>query len=115
MVFAIGQAQVMWAQLALSIALVFGPIFILWLRVPQLSFLFWGWLRTVLVYSLYGAVAAAIFRVITELAVFVVQGWTGDTAAGREWAGPIGIMTAWRRSLVTLSPTSWPEDPSCRW
>ncbi len=101
-VFAIGQAQVMWAQLALSIALVLGPIFIPWLLVPQLSFLFWGWLRTVLVYSLYGAVAAAIFRVVTELGVFVVQGWTGDVASGVEWAGPTGIMTAWRRSLVTI-------------
>ena len=101
-VFAIGQAQVMWAQLALSLALVLGPIFIPWLLVPQLSFLFWGWLRTVLVYSLYGAVAAAVFRVITELGVFVVQGWTGDMAAGVEWAGPDGIMTAWLRSLVTI-------------
>ena len=101
-VFAIGQAQVMWAQLALSIALVLGPVFIPWMVVPQLSFLFWGWLRTVLVYSLYGAVAAAIFRIITELGVFVVQGWTGDMAAGVEWSGPTGIMTAWRRSLVTI-------------
>ncbi len=101
-VFAIGQAQVMWAQLALSIALVLGPVFIPWMVVPQLSFLFWGWLRTVLVYSLYGAVAAAIFRVITEMGVFVVQGWTGDVAAGVEWAGPSGIGTAWRRSLITV-------------
>ncbi len=101
-VFAIGQAQVMWAQLALSIALVLGPVFIPWMVVPQLSFLFWGWLRTVLVYSLYGAVAAAIFRVVTELGVFVVQGWTGDMAAGVEWAGPTGIATAWRRSMVTI-------------
>ena len=35
-----------------------------------------------------GQVAGAIFRVITELArPFVVQGWTGDMAAGVEWAG----------------------------
>ncbi len=55
-VFALGQAQVMWAQIALSIALLLGPVFIPWMVIPQLSFLFWGWLRTVLVYSLYGAV-----------------------------------------------------------
>ena len=101
-VFAIGQAQVMWAQIALSIALLLGPVFIPWLLVPHLSFLFWGWLRTVLVYSLYGAVAAAVFRILTELGVFVVQGWTGDLAADVEWAGPTGLMTAWRRSLVTV-------------
>ena len=58
-----------------------------------------------LVYSLYGAVAGAIFRIITELGVFVVQGWTGDMAAGVEWSGPTGIMTAWRRSLVTIRTT----------
>ena len=101
-VFALGQAQVMWAQMALSIALLLGPVFIPWLVVPQLSFLFWGWLRTVLVYSLYGAVAGAVFRVVTELGVFVVQGWTGDISADVEWAGPTGIMTAWRRSMVTI-------------
>ncbi len=101
-VFALGQAQVMWAQMALSIALLLGPVFIPWIVIPQLSFLFWGWLRTVLVYSLYGAVAGAVFRIITELGVFVVQGWTGDIAADVEWAGPTGIMTAWRRSLVTI-------------
>lgn len=101
-VFALGQAQVMWAQLALSIALLLGPVFIPWLLVPQLSFLFWGWFRTVLVYSLYGAVAAAIFRITTELGVFVVQGWMADMASGVEWAGPTGISTAWQRSVVTV-------------
>ena len=101
-VFALGQAQVMWAQMALSIALLLGPVFIPWIVIPQLSFLFWGWLRTVLVYSLYGAVAGAVFRVVTELGVFVVQGWTGDIAADVEWAGPTGIAAAWRRSLVTI-------------
>ena len=101
-VFALGQAQVMWAQIALSISLLLGPLFIPWMLVPQLSFLFWGWLRTVLVYSLYGAVAAAIFRVITELGVFVVQGWTGDVASGVDWAGPTGLWTALRRSMVTV-------------
>ena len=101
-VFALGQAQVMWAQIALSIALLLGPVFIPWMLVPQLSFLFWGWLRTVLTYSLYGAVAAAVFRIVTELGVLVVQGWTGDVAADVEWAGPTGIMTALRRSMVTV-------------
>ncbi len=101
-VFALGQAQVLWAQIALSIALLLGPVFIPWLLVPQLSFLFWGWLRTVLVYSLYGAVAGVVFRIVTELGVFVVQGWTGDVAAGVEWAGPTGTVTAMRRSLVTI-------------
>ena len=32
--------------------------------------------------------AGAIFRIITELGMFVVQEWTGDMAAGVEWSGP---------------------------
>ena len=56
-----------------------------------------------LVYSLSGAVAGAIFRIVTERGVFVVQGWTDDMAAGVEWSGPTGIMPAWRRSLVTIT------------
>ena len=57
-----------------------------WCRATLVPLL--GWFRTVLVCSLYGAVAAAIFRIITALGVFVVQGWTGDMAAGVEWSGP---------------------------
>ena len=49
--------------------------------------------------------ATAIFRIITELRVFVVQGWRGDMAAGLEWSEPIGIMMASRRSLVTITAT----------
>ncbi len=47
---------------------------------------------------------ARSFRIITELGMFVVQGWTGDMVAGVEWS-PTGIMTAWRRSLVTITAT----------
>ena len=74
-----------------------GSVFIAWMVFPQLSFLFRGRFRIVLICSLFGAVAAAIFCIIPELGVFVVQGWTGDMAAGVERPGPTEIMTAWRR------------------
>ena len=66
-VFAVGQAQVIWANFALAMAILLGPIFVPFMVVPQLSFLFWGWFKTMLVYSLYAAVAAAVFRVTTEV------------------------------------------------
>ena len=37
--------------------------------------------------------------------MFVVQGWTGDMAAGVDRSAPTEIMTAWRRSLVTITTT----------
>ena len=81
-----------------------GSVFIPWM-VLQLSFLFWGWFWTVLVYSLYGRWPARSFASSPSWGPFVVQGWTGDMAAGVEWAGPTGIMTAWRWSLVTITAT----------
>ncbi len=40
-----------------------GPVFIAFLLFEPLSFLFWGWFRTLMVYTLYGVVAGAILRV----------------------------------------------------
>ncbi len=106
-VFAVGQGQVMWAQIALGIAVMLGPVFIPWIVVPPLSFLFWGWFRTVINYSLYAAVAAAVFQVVGEIGIFALQGWTGDFTppAGSpevEWTGPSGLTTAIRRMALTV-------------
>ena len=106
-VFAIGQAQVMWAQIAVGVAVMLGPVFIPWIVVPPLSFLFWGWLRTLINYSLYAAVAAAVFQVVGEIGIFALQGWTGDFTppAGVDavnWTGPSGLTTAIRRMALTV-------------
>ena len=45
-VYCVGLAQIVWAQLAISIALLLGPVFIPFLVLPPLSFLFWGWFKT---------------------------------------------------------------------
>ena len=59
----IGYAQVIWASFAIGIATVVGPIFIPFLLFEPLAFLFWGWFRTMLVYSLYSMVAACVVRI----------------------------------------------------
>ena len=61
--FCLTYAQVIWAQVAVAIVILLGPVFIPWLLFEPLAFLFWGWFRTLLVYTLYGAVAGAILRV----------------------------------------------------
>lgn len=59
----IGYAQVIWAAFAIGIATAVGPIFIPFLMFEPLAFLFWGWFRTMLVYSLYSMVAACVVRI----------------------------------------------------
>ena len=61
--FCLTYAQVIWAQVAIAIAMLLGPVFIAFLLFEPLSFLFWGWFRTLLVYTLYGVVAGAVLRV----------------------------------------------------
>ena len=75
-----GAAQVIWGYFGLSLALLLGPIFIPWLMVPQLSWLFWGWFKTVIMYSFYGAVAAAVYRITAEV---------GAALLGRVAAAPV--------------------------
>ena len=62
-------AQVLWATVAISVTIMLGPLFIPFLLFEPLAFLFWGWLKTLITYSLYGAVAGAILR------VFMGLGW----------------------------------------
>ena len=61
--FCVTYAQVIWAQVALAIVILLGPVFIAFLLFEPLAFLFWGWFRTLMVYTLYGVVAGAILRV----------------------------------------------------
>ena len=63
LLYCITYAQVLWAQLAIAILVFLGPLFIPWLLFEPLSFLFWGWFRSLLVFSLYGALAGAVMRV----------------------------------------------------
>ena len=85
-VYTVGLAQIVWAQLAITIALLLGPVFIPFLVLPPLSFLFWGWFKTMLTYSLYSAIAAAVFRVSSQVGVEVLRGLAApgpyQTAAG---------------------------------
>ena len=92
---AVTYAQVIWAQVALAILIILGPIFIPFLVFDPLSFLFWGWFRAMLTYSFYAVIAGAVLRVfsavgiayITSLATFRCKkgrfGVLGGAPAGR--------------------------------
>ena len=67
--FAVTYAQVIWAHVAVAIVILIGPLMIPWLLFESLAFLFWGWFRALLVYSLYGVVAAVILRVFVSVSL----------------------------------------------
>ena len=65
--FCLLYAQIIWAQIALAICVLVGPLLIPWLVFPPMSFLFWGWLRAMLTYTFYGVVAGAIFNIFMNV------------------------------------------------
>ena len=67
----IGYSFVLFSQLAISLLTLIGPLFIPWLVLPHLSFLFWSWLRMLITYALYAAIAAGVFRVTIGLIIAV--------------------------------------------
>lgn len=62
-------AQIVWAGIAIGICVMLGPVLVPWLLFQPLAFLFWGWLRTLLIYSLYGAIAVAVLRIFIDAAL----------------------------------------------
>lgn len=79
LLWCITMAQVIWAQIAIAILVILGPILIPWLAFEPMAFLFWGWFKGLIVYSLYGAVAGAIMSVFVGVGVLYLQGLTGAT------------------------------------
>ena len=69
---AVTYAQVIWAQIALSILIILGPVFIPFLVFEPLSFLFWGWFRAMLTYSFYAVIAGAVLRVFSAVGIAYV-------------------------------------------
>ena len=69
-------AQVLWAQVAIAILIFLGPLFIPWLIFEPMSFLFWGWFRALIVFSLYGALAGAVMRVFMGVGLGYVTSYS---------------------------------------
>ena len=99
-IYAVSMAQVIWAQLALGVLLILGPLFIPFLLVEPMAFLFWGWFKSMFTYVLYGAIAAALMRVFLAASI----GWIDAIVVGP----PPGTnflwhSIAWFLSIVPLT------------
>ncbi len=96
--FCITYAQVIWAQVAIAIVILLGPVFIAFLIFEPLAFLFWGWFRTLMVYTLYGVVAGAILRVFMGVGMGYITTFadalmgTGTAGAGELWLWAVVLL-----------------------
>ena len=95
LLYCITYAQVLWAQFAIVILIFLGPLFIPWLLFEPLSFLFWGWFRSLIVFSLYGALAGAVMRVFMGVSLGYVT-----TFSNQAVSLDVSTMAGW--SLIVL-------------
>jgi len=97
--YALTYAQVLWAQIAIGILVLLGPLFIPWLLFSPLSFLFWGWFRSLVTFSLYGAIAAAVMRVFAGVGLAFV---TTFANADSTQEGSIVNVAKWMLTIIPL-------------
>ena len=98
--YALTYAQVLWAQIAIAILMFLGPLFIPWLVFSPMSFLFWGWFRSLVQFALYGAIAGAVMRVFLGVGLGFVTTYAQADAAQE---GSIITVGKWLLALVPLA------------
>ena len=66
-------AVIAYGYVAAAIAVLLGPIFIPFFIVPQMEWLFWGWLKSLIQYSFYPVVGNAYVFVFGNLLIHFVD------------------------------------------
>ncbi len=76
-VIALALAQLIFANVATSILVALGPLFIPFMIVPKMDFLFWGWFKAMIQFSLYGAIASIMVSIWAR----IIQTFAGSIEA----------------------------------
>lgn len=99
LVFCFAYAQVLYALVVINILIFLGPVLIPFFLFQPLSFLFWGWLRSLFVYSLYSAVAGAMLYVWSSISLTYVNTFNAATID----FSSLGWSAAWFVGIVPLA------------
>ncbi len=99
LVFCFAYAQVLYALVVINILIFLGPVLIPFFVFQPLAFLFWGWLRSLFVYSLYSAVAGAMLYVWSSISLTYVNTFNAATIDFSN----LGWSAAWFVGIVPLA------------
>ncbi len=58
---------------ATALCILLGPVFIPFFIVPQLDWLFWGWLKAFIQYSFYQVVAAGVLYIVSQFTFGIIH------------------------------------------
>jgi len=99
LVFCFAYAQVLYALVVINILVFLGPVFIPFFIFQPLSFLFWGWLRCLFVYSFYSVVAGAMLYVWSSVGLVYVNTFITATID----PSSLGWSVVWFVGIVPLA------------
>ena len=101
----------LWAYVGFMVSIILGPLFVPWMLIPQLDWLFWSWLKSILKMAIHLMVAATLFTICAEFATIPIARLTArmvDTnalaAAGEESGWGFQAFGALLNSLFTYIP-----------
>ena len=101
----------LWAYVGFMVSIILGPLFVPWLLIPQLDWLFWSWVKSIVKMAIHLMVAATLFTICAEfatiplarLSVRIIE--TNTLAAnGQETAGFLTSFLLLVNSLITYIP-----------
>ena len=69
-------------DVAVSVCVLLGPIFVPFFIVPKLDWLFWGWFRAFLQFAFYRVVASAVLLIIADAAEAMIRNLPTAPAGG---------------------------------
>jgi hypothetical protein len=58
---------------ATAVCILLGPVFIPFFIVPQLDWLFWGWLKAFIQYSFYQVIAAGVLYIVSQFTFGIIH------------------------------------------
>jgi len=87
---ALALVVVAFGVVATAVCILLGPVFIPFFIVPQLDWLFWGWLKAFMQYAFYQVVAAGVLYVVSQFTYGIIH------------AQVTGLMSS--TDLIRISP-----------
>ncbi len=97
----------LWGHVALLAAVFLGPIFVPFVMIPQLSFLFWGWFKSLLGAAVHTMVAAAVFVTVSQMLLmplhrFRTMAMEGVRLDDGDVASPLAALAGWFFETIPL-------------
>ena len=87
---------------ATAVCILLGPVFIPFFIVPQLDWLFWGWLKAFVQYSFYQVIAAAVLYIVSQFTTGIIHAQITGLLSPTDWLKIFPVLV-----VITL-PQSTP-------